>query len=77
MKIILQPGEEHFATIGEGKSFGAAAYDLIQKVISDYAVESLSDGILFAALGELQEKGEYKYFDFSCPEQSFELTLED
>ena len=77
MKIILQPAEEYFSTVGEGKTFGAAARNLIEKVISDYSIESLDDGILFKALGELKEHGEYKHFDFSTPEDAFELTMED
>ncbi len=77
MKITLQPSEEYFAVVGTGKTFGAAAKELIDNLIHEYAVESLDDGLIFEALGNLQEEKVIKHFDVGTPEQSFEMTLEE
>ena len=75
MKLTLQPESEYMPVIGEGKTFGEAAKALIDKVIFDFDIASLNDGILFRALGKVQEVGTYQHWQ--CGEEdNFTLTLE-
>jgi hypothetical protein len=77
MKIVLQPEAEYHCVFGEGKNFGEAAMDLLNKVCFEFSVSSLNDGILFEALSKLQEHGEFIYSAMPDDEESFTLTLEN
>lgn len=75
--LILDVHETGECHIGEGKTFGFAAYELIEKIRLCYGLESLDEGYLFEALTEVlkADDGVYKHFDMSVPETNFTLTM--
>jgi hypothetical protein len=71
---IEETGASHKA---EGKNFGEASLDLLDKISREYGSDCLDDGYIFEALAGVLGKDDsiYTHADFSLPEANFTLTL--
>jgi len=78
IKITLKIKETNDSLEGKGESFGRAALNLLNEIVNFFGPESLDDGHIFECLSELclSKENKYKYFDFSCPEDRFELVVD-
>ena len=61
----------------KGPTFGHAAYELVGELCARYYEDVFTDGRIFKALAEIQEKDDliYEHSDMSCPEDNFTLTM--
>lgn len=75
VRITLNIDSEYVAYIGEGINFGDAAMILLNKVIDEFSVESLRDGVLFLALGKLQDDLMVRHTNFENELENFTLTM--
>lgn len=77
MKILLTPTEfEYDCCVGTGKDFPSAVLDFISQMTFTYGIESLDNAPLYEGLAKLaQGDTEFNHYDFSCPEDQFNLKI--
>jgi hypothetical protein len=82
MKLIFTPRFEENDNpplIVEDEKLGGVMHKLINELVLRYGVECLEYGSIFEGLAALQygDETEYHHFDFSCPEDAFDIKVID